>query len=119
MSVKRGSKRDPLVLLVEDDELVNEGNRRVLEEVGIDSIAATTLGGAVEMLRLQNVDAIVLDIIMPDGDGIEWVGRMRELSEAPILFLSGKTEKVSVLEGYNVGGIDYITKPYDIDIFAA
>jgi DNA-binding response OmpR family regulator len=104
---------------VEDDELVNEGNRRVLAEAGVDTIAATKLAKAIEILREREVDAIVLDIIMPDGDGTEWVERMRELSDAPILFLSGKTEKVSVLEGYSVGGIDYITKPYDIDIFAA
>jgi DNA-binding response OmpR family regulator len=119
MTHEREARTNPLVLLVEDDEFVNEGNRRVLGEVGIDTIAVTTLALSLDVLQQHIVEAIVLDIVMPDGDGTEWVWRLRELSDAPILFLTGKTEKVNMMEGYRVGGIDYITKPYDIDIFAA
>jgi DNA-binding response OmpR family regulator len=107
------------VLLVEDDARVNAGNTAVLAAEGIQAVAAQRLHDARQVLEEQAVDAIILDIVMPDGNGVDFLPHLQEYSAAPVLFLTGKHEREDMIAGLQAGGIDYITKPYDIDIFAA
>jgi DNA-binding response OmpR family regulator len=58
---------------------------------------------------------VVLDIMLPDGDGVEFLPEIRERSDAAVLFLTAKTERADKLAGLRAGGNDYLTKPYDID----
>lgn len=107
------------VLLVEDDENVLRTNRRVLEHAGYAVQCATTLKEAWRFLGEQPPDAIVLDILMPDGSGVDFCEQVRPLTPAPVLFLTALDEKSEVLEGLRAGGSDYIVKPYDTDELVA
>jgi DNA-binding response OmpR family regulator len=108
------------VLLVEDDENIMKINQNKLIKSGYRVLTAEKLSEAETVLENETPDLIVLDIMLPDGDGISWCRKIRgESQEPPILFLSAKNESTDILDALKSGGDDYLTKPYDLDIFAA
>lgn len=107
------------VLLVEDDQNVLRINRRILEREGFRVLCAETLATARALLALHQPDVWVLDIMLPDGNGRELCEEIRGSITAPVLFLTALDEQADVLEGLRAGGNDYITKPYDVDVFLA
>lgn len=122
MSEHRGmaqAAQEDLVLLVEDDAGVLRTNRRVLERAGFAVRCAATLEEAWRCLAEQPPDAIVLDILMPDGSGLDFCEKARPLTPAPVLFLTALDERSEILEGLRAGGSDYITKPYDTEELVA
>lgn len=67
---------------------------------------------ALELVNVQNPDIVILDILLPDTDGIELCQELRKITECPILFLSCKNDDMDKILGLTVGGDDYITKPF-------
>jgi len=108
-----------IVLLVEDNLKILDLNRRMLEKEGLMVITAKTLGEARERIKIAVPDVAVLDIMLPDGSGLDFLSELREVCDAPALFLTAKIEREDVIAGLTAGGNDYITKPYDIDEFRA
>jgi len=111
-----------IVLLVEDNQKILDINRRLLEKEGIMVLTATTIAQARQRIKLTRPDVAVLDIMLPDGSGLDFLCELRTLCETPsnpvcALFLTAKAERADVLAGLSAGGNDYITKPYDIDEF--
>jgi len=103
------------ILLVEDNIAILEANKRALGKAGYEIYTAETLDEARSALWETPPDAIVLDILLPDGDGLEFIREIRALTTAPVLLLTCLTEKDERLRGLRAGGDDYITKPYDVD----
>lgn len=105
------------ILLVEDNERIALGNKWLFERQGYDAIAALTLADARAQASGRRLDAIVLDIMLPDGSGLDFLRELREgeNSAIPVLFLSGLAEKEDILLGLKSGGDDYLAKPYDFD----
>lgn len=103
------------ILLVEDNTAILEANTRVLGKAGYEVRAVKTLKKAREALMKSPPDAIVLDILLPDGNGLDFISEIREITTAPVLLLTSLTEKDDRLEGLRAGGDDYITKPYDVE----
>jgi DNA-binding response OmpR family regulator len=103
------------VLLVEDNEQIMEGNRRMLLREGFDTPAALTLAEARAHIAERKPDAIVLDIMLPDGSGLDFMRELRESKNCgiPTLLLTGLTTKEDTIRGLKAGGDDYLTKPYD------
>jgi len=106
-----------IVLLLEDNVDVLDLNRRMLEEEGAIVLTAATIAEARERLKIAAPDVAVLDIMLPDGSGIDFLTELRQVCDALVLFLTAKAEQGDILKGLKVGGNDYITKPYDIDEF--
>ena len=100
------------VLLVEDNRELNDNNSRALKMMGYDVHPALTLKAAREYLAGHDPDIILLDVMLPDGDGMDFCGEIRGSTRAHILFLTAKTEQADTLRGLNSGGDDYITKPF-------
>ena len=109
----------PLVLLIEDNPDVSHLNAKWLEKAGYDTLCATTLTEARVLLESSSPDIVVLDILLPDGDGLEFLPELKTLSGAPVLFCSSQNEDRDILRGLEAGGDDYIPKPYNVDIFTA
>ena len=103
------------VLLVEDNNKLNELNRRVLESEGYEVYSALTLAGAREHLDQVSPDVILLDIMMPDGDGMDFCAEIRDMTDAHIIFLTSRGEHKDKLRGLALGGDDYLTKPFMVD----
>ena len=108
-----------IVLLQEDNLKILDLNRRMLEKEGLMVLVAGTIEQARERMRIAVPDVAVLDIMLPDGSGLDFAVELREACDAPVLFLTAKAERADILAGLTLGGNDYITKPYDIDEFRA
>ena len=112
---------DKRILLVEDNEKIMQGNKRMLEWEGYTIDTAATLAEAHAMLAYKRPDLIVLDIMLPDGSGLDLMRQLRGSTNAgiPILLLTGLTAQEDILHGLRSGGDDYLTKPYDFKILLA
>jgi DNA-binding response OmpR family regulator len=104
-----------LVLLVEDNKNLNEANRRALEMEGYDVLTSLTQAGARRCLAEHSPDVILLDVFLPDGNGMDFCGEIRGDTDAHILFLTSLLEHEDRIRGLNLGGDDYITKPYKLE----
>jgi len=104
-----------LILLVEDNADLNESNSRVLTRRGYEVQSALTLAEARAQLAEIEPDIILLDVELPDGNGIEFCEEIRDKTAAHILFLTSKTEHENMVLGLKFGGDDYITKPFHLD----
>ena len=102
-----------VVLLIDDYEPILEANQLALKEDGHTCLSAKSLAQAREMLSAVEPDVIVLDIVMPDGSGLDFLQEIRQRSDAPVLFLTSKDSPEDQIAGLMAGGNDYITKPYD------
>jgi len=108
-----------VVLVVEDNERLLNANARVLEEAGYLVHTATDLASARRQLAETLPDAIVLDILLPDGSGLDFIGEIRTLTPAPVLLTTSLGSKDDRLVGLQAGGDDYISKPFDLDEMCA
>lgn len=101
------------VLLIDDEEDITDLIEDILLKEGFKNIlkAHSGLDGII-MCRDEKPDVVVLDIMLPDIDGIEVCKKIREFSYCPILFLSSKNSDVDKIIGLSMGGDDYITKPF-------
>ena len=105
-------ERKGTILLVEDNKSLNISNHRALKLRGYYVVVTATLAMARERLEEISPDVILLDVMMPDGNGFDFCSEIRKNTSAHILFLTAKTERESILHGLESGGDDYITKPF-------
>ncbi|MBN1581026.1 MAG: response regulator transcription factor [Anaerolineae bacterium] len=102
------------ILVVEDEPRVVRLVSQVLKAVGYRVAAAATGESAIEMVALEQPDLVLLDILLPCGpDGYEVCRRIREFSNVPVIMLTAKARKSEVLQGFDAGADDYLTKPFD------
>ncbi len=107
------------VLIVEDNADILELNKRKLTRSGLNVLTSTNLAQARVCLDKYNVDLIILDVMLPDGNGFDFCKEVKQKNDIFILFLTGKTQTEDKLIGLNGGGDYYLTKPYDFDEFVA
>lgn len=102
------------ILLVDDEREILNLLQITLNKEGFFNVDGVDCAvDAIKMCEKYSYDLIVLDIILPDGNGIYVCQRIRELTAAPILFLSAKNSDLDKLTGFAVGADDYITKPFN------
>lgn len=106
-----------LILMVEDNLDILDINRSILTHAGYTVLEAETIQAAWTLFQQENPMLIILDVMLPDGSGLDFCHRVRQVSNVPILFLSALGESKDVVRGFLGGGDDYLTKPYDLDIF--
>ena len=107
------------ILVVEDNRELAEVLCDFLRAEGYTVSAAENAGKALLLYQRYGARLVVLDIMLPEGDGFSVCEKIRKDSNTPILIVSAKTEKDDKLLGLNLGADDYIEKPYDIDILLA
>ncbi|MCL2159340.1 MAG: response regulator transcription factor [Oscillospiraceae bacterium] len=113
------SEENFLVLIVEDDCEMARLNARFLQRNGFLASVAANVAEARSLFGAGEFDLFVLDIDLPDGNGISLCRHFREKTDAPILFLTGKAQTADKVAGLSSGGDYYLTKPYDRDEFLA
>lgn len=102
------------ILLVEDEESLALGIEFSLKDEGYDVVRAATLEEGRNLFNLEKFDLLILDINLPDGSGYELCKYVREKSGVPIIFLTALDDEVNVVLGLEIGGDDYITKPFRV-----
>ena len=100
-----------MILIVEDDIAIQETLKELLCMKGYQVQQAYHMKEAL-LLDKSHIDAMIIDIQLPDGNGITLCQQMRQQSQIPILFLTAKDDEQTIVEALNAGGDDYITKPF-------
>ncbi|MBP5378474.1 MAG: response regulator transcription factor [Ruminococcus sp.] len=107
------------ILLVEDDSDIMRINRTFLENEGYTVHCADSVQTAAFKLEECVPDLVLLDVMLPDGDGMDFCRILRQKTQAPVIFLTARDENDDVIMGFRSGGDDYITKPYDLNVLKA
>lgn len=102
----------PRILIVDDDPHIREVVRVALSKAGMAVTEAADGRAALIKFTDERPDLIVLDVGMPEFDGLEVCRRIRRTSQVPILFLSARDEEIDRILGLEIGGDDYVTKPF-------
>jgi DNA-binding response OmpR family regulator len=108
----------PTILVVDDQPINVQLLKRKLEREGIRVVTAYNGLEALDLVAREKPDLILLDVMMPDMDGIEVCQRLQASEETrsiPVIFITARTSKEGKIEGLGVGAVDYITKPIDLD----
>ena len=103
----------PRILVVDDDVDISELIALILKREQMEVVVKNDSVDALELLKKEHFDLILLDIMMPNLSGTELCGKIRDLISSPIIFISAKNQLIDKMLGYEIGGDDYITKPFD------
>lgn len=107
------------ILVVDDDHGLRELIRINLEHEGYGVLQAGNGLQCVSSVREQRPDMVILDVMMPEMDGLEACGKVREFSQVPILMLTAKVQSEDVITGLDKGADDYLLKPFNMDELSA
>ena len=102
------------ILVVDDEKTLVKGMKFNLENEGYEVECAYDGAAALELAREGRFDLIILDVMMPEMDGLEVCMKIREFSNVPIIMLTAKSEDADKLMGFECGADDYLTKPFNI-----
>jgi two-component system OmpR family response regulator len=100
------------ILVVDDDPHLREVVRYALARQGHEVLEASDGAAALLTATREPLDLIVLDVLMPELDGLETCRRLRTFSQVPVVFLSSRDEELDRILGLEIGGDDYVTKPF-------
>ena len=101
------------ILIVDDDPRVVRTLSRYLASEGFTTDSALTCAQAMEKLAADGIDLVLLDVILPDGDGKSLLVDIRKATSLPVIMLTGRDEQIDKIMGLEMGADDYITKPFD------
>src|ERR1700716_3951732 len=102
----------PRVLVVDDEQQILRALRVILREAGFDALPASTGEEALDVAALQRPDAAIIDLLLPDFDGVELCRRLREWSDMPLIVLSAVGDEDAKVRALAAGADDYVTKPF-------
>ena len=102
------------ILVVDDEELLVKGIRFNLQNEGYEVITGSNGREAVQLVQNEHPDLVVLDVMMPEMDGLTACSNIRAFSDVPIILLTAKADDMDKLIGFDHGADDYLTKPFNI-----
>ena len=104
------------IFLLEDDMSLINGLSFALRKQGFELTVARTLKEADALWADGKYDLLILDLSLPDGTGFEFCKKVRQVSKVPIIFLTAADEEMNIIMGLDIGGDDYITKPFKLGV---
>lgn len=107
------------ILLLEDDLSLINGLSFAFRKQGFELAVVRTLKEANELWGEGKYDLLVLDVSLPDGTGYEFCKKVRQVSKVPIIFLTASDEEMNIIMGLDIGGDDYITKPFKLGVLGS
>jgi two-component system response regulator RegX3 len=100
------------ILVVEDEESIAEPLTTALEREGFVTVTAPTVAEALEAFRTKGPDLVLLDVMLPDGDGRDVLRQIRSSSRIPVIMLTARGEEMDRIIGLELGADDYVAKPF-------
>ena len=107
------------VLVVEDDDMMRRLLVRSMDRLGFSVQEAVNAAEAMSQFRERRFNLIMLDVLLPDGDGFDVCAAMRETSDVPIVMITSLNQSEDVIRGLRIGADNYITKPFNFQARAA
>ena len=106
-------------MIVEDDVKIRTMMGTFLKKWNFESLIVETFDQVDMLVMLEKPNILLLDINLPSFDGFYWCERIRKVSDVPIIFISSRTENMDIIMAMNVGGDDFIQKPFSLDVLVA
>lgn len=107
------------ILIVEDDEGIAQGVEKQISGWGFEVRCVVNFRNVLEEFRAFDPQLVLLDIGLPFYNGYHWCSEIRKISNVPIIFLSSASDNMNIVMAMNMGGDDFITKPYDSNVLIA
>ncbi|WP_152623312.1 response regulator transcription factor [Aneurinibacillus migulanus] len=107
------------ILIVEDDKTIRDVLRENIEKWGFEGFCEEDFSDVFATFVQYNPDLVLLDINLPFYDGFYWCNKIREVSKVPIVFISSRDTRMDIVMAMNMGGDDFIQKPFYIDVVMA
>lgn len=104
------------ILLLEDDESINRGISFTLEKDGYQVYSCKTVTEAERVFHQKDIELLLCDVTLPDGNGLDFVKRVRRESGVHIIFLTALDQEIDQVMGYEAGADDYMTKPFSLSV---
>lgn len=102
------------ILLIEDDETLARGIEYALKKENWQVQVAPTLTAGRRFVQTREFTLVLLDVMLPDGNGFDFCQEIRKTSDVPVVFLTACDEEVNIVQGLDLGGDDYVTKPFRV-----
>ena len=106
-------------MLLEDDENLNRGIALKLQKEGYQVFSAFQISEAEKLFDENRIDLVISDITLPDGNGLEFCRKIRNKSKVFVLFLTAMDSEIDMVNGYDAGADDYITKPFSLMVLVS
>ncbi|MDX6553803.1 MAG: two-component system, OmpR family, response regulator RegX3 [Gaiellales bacterium] len=100
------------ILLIEDEQAISEPLAAALAREGFEAVVAPTAAKGLELLEARSPDLVLLDVMLPDGDGRDLLRQIRATSRLPVVMLTARGEEMDRVLGLELGADDYVTKPF-------
>ena len=107
------------ILLVEDDPVIRQMIKKMLEQWGFQVVAVEDFMDVLTIFVREEPHLVLMDIGLPLFNGYHWCSEIRNKSQVPIIFLSSRNDKMDIVMAMQMGGDDYIEKPFDMDVAIA
>lgn len=104
------------ILLLEDEENLNRGISLKLEKEGYHVYSAYGVGQGMELFRANTIDLIICDIMLGDGNGLDFCREIRKMSQVHFIFLTAMDQEMDMVMGYEAGADDYMVKPFSLAV---
>jgi len=107
------------ILVIEDEEKIRDIIKESLSKWGFEAYSVNNFNNVFEEFVQINPQLVLMDVNLPAFDGFYWCNKLRNISKVPVVFLSSRSTNMDVIMAVNMGGDDYITKPFSMDILMA
>ena len=107
------------ILLVEDDEVIRQQVKKMLEQWGYEVVLVEDFMEVLSIFVKEEPQLVLMDIGLPLFNGYHWCQEIRKVSKVPIMFLSSRDQAMDIVMAINMGGDDFVTKPFDQNVLLA
>lgn len=107
------------ILIIEDDRIIAQGLKNHLAQWGFEAEAAEDFNRILEVFAACDPQLVLLDISLPFFNGYYWCSEIRKISSVPIIFISSSSDNMNIVMAMNMGGDDFIAKPFDLSVVVA
>jgi DNA-binding response OmpR family regulator len=107
------------ILIIEDDKIIAEGLKNHLAQWGFETEIAEDFNRILDIFGAYDPQLVLLDISLPFFNGYYWCGEIRKISSVPIIFISSSSDNMNIVMAMNMGGDDFIAKPFDLSVVVA
>lgn len=107
------------IFIVEDDALIAQAMRRHIESWGFEAACARDFSNVLDEIAAFDPQLVLLDISLPAYNGYHWCSELRKHSSVPVIFVSSASDNMNIVMAMNMGGDDFIAKPFDLNVLMA
>lgn len=107
------------ILIVEDDVVIAETIKQHMESWGYDVVCVQDFQDVLQTFITQNPQLVLMDISLPFYNGYHWCDEIRKISKVPIIFVSSASDNMNIVMAVNMGGDDFVAKPFDLNVLQA